>query len=86
MENRLKREVYDYLLHGGSVEKRKKLIDEMYTELNYIDLENMAVCTDDAGCANLTMEQLEKVADKLEDRLMEEFNSNLYDVLNELGY
>ena len=64
-----------------------RLIDLMKrTEMGYVDLDCMSVCTDDEGCANLTHEQLETVAEKLQDRLMEDFNCQLGMVLDELGY
>ena len=86
MKTALKKEIYDYLKNGGSEEQRAKLIKSMECEMNYVDIDCMSVCTDDIGCANLTEEQLEEVAEKLEDRLMEDFNNQLSDVIMELGY
>lgn len=86
MDNKLKKEIYDYLVNGGSEGTRANLAKKMQREMNYVDLENMALCTDDLGCEKLTMEQLAVVADKLEDRLMESFNSELHDVIFDLNY
>lgn len=82
-----KQRLLNYLENGGSKTERKSLIKMMKeTEMGYIDLDCMSVCTDDEGCANLTREQLETVAEKLQDRLMEDFNCQLGMVLDELGY
>ena len=86
MKTDIKKRLLNYLEKGGSEEERKSLIKEMKYEMGYVDIQCMSVCTDDNGCANLNMEQLQKVADKMEDRLMEDFNSTLGDVLDELGY
>lgn len=87
MKYELKERLLNYLENGGSEEERKSLIDTMKkTEMGYVDINCMSVCTDDNGCADLTHEQLVKVADKMEDRLMEDFNATLGDVIKELGY
>ena len=84
-ENKVR--LLNYLEKGGSEEERKSLIKMMKeTEMGYADLDCMSVCTDDNGCADLTHEQLETVAEKLQDRLMEDFNCQLGMVLDELGY
>lgn len=87
MKYEWKQRLLNYLENGGSEEERKSLINMMKcSELMYADLDCMSVCTDDEGCANLTHEQLETVAEKLQDRLMEDFNCQLGMVLDELGY
>lgn len=87
MKYEFKQRLLNYLENGGSEEERKSLIKMMKeTEMGYADLDCMSVCTDDEGCADLTHEQLETVAEKLQDRLMEEFNCQLGMVLDELGY
>lgn len=87
MKTELKERLLNYLENGGSEEERKSLIDTMKkTEMGYVDIDSMSICTDDDGCANLTHEQLVKVADKMSDRLMEDFNATLGDVIKELGY
>ena len=87
MKTELKERLLNYLENGGSEEERKSLIDTMKkTEMGYVDIDSMSICPDDNGCANLTREQLAKVADKMSDRLMEDFNATLGDVIKELGY
>lgn len=87
MKYELKERLLNYLENGGSEEERKSLINTMKkTEMGYVDINCMSVCTDDKGCADLTHEQLVMVADKMEDRLMEDFNATLGDVIEELGY
>ena len=86
MKYELKERLLNYLENGGSEEERKSLINTMNYELGYVDIDCMSICTDDKGCANLTHEQLVMVADKMEDRLMEDFNATLGDVIKELGY
>lgn len=86
MKYEYKQRIKNYLENGGDEKERQSLIGIMDTELSYADLDCMAVCTDDEGCDNLTMEQLLTVAEKLQDRLMEDFNSELGDVINELEY
>ena len=75
-----------YLKDGGDERERQSLIKMMKRELAYVDLDGMAICTDDEGCANMQIDQLAKVADALEDRLMETFNSELVDTIKDLGY
>lgn len=86
MKTDIKKRLLTYLENGGTEKERQLLIKMMNNELSYVDIDCMSVCTDDNGCADLTMEQLQEVADKMEDRLMEDFNSTLGDVINELGY
>lgn len=87
MKREIKERLVNYLENGGTINERKFLLDYLkQNEMGYADLDCMSVCTDDEGCANLTMEQLENVADKLQDRLMEDFNCELANVLEELGY
>lgn len=86
MKCEIKQRIQNYLENGGDEKERQALIKIMHNELSYVDLDNMSLCTDDNGCADLTKEQLRVVADKLEDRLMEDFNSELGNVLDELGY
>lgn len=87
MKYELKERLLNYLENGGSEEERKSLIDTMKkTEMGYVDIDSMSISTDDEGCADLTQEQLVKVADKMEDRLLEDFNAMLGDVIEELGY
>ena len=87
MKYEFKQRLLNYLENGGSEEERKTLVNLMKNcEMGYVDLDCMSVCTDDNGCADLTHEQLETVAEKLQDRLMEDFNCQLAMVLDELGY
>lgn len=86
MKYEYKQRIKNYLENGGDEKEKQALLKIMDNELSYADLGCMAVCTDDEGCSDLTMEQLINVADKMEDRLMEDFNSTLGDVINELGY
>ena len=86
MKTEIKQRLLNYLENGGSEEERQSLIKKMNYELGYVDIDCMSICTDDSGCANLTNEQLHEVVDKMEDRLMEDFNNTLGDVLYELGY
>ena len=81
-----KQRIKNYLENGGDEKEKQALLKIMENELSYADLDCMSVCTDDEGCSNLTMEQLNEVANKLQDRLMEDFNNTLGNVLDELGY
>lgn len=87
MKYEIKENILNYLKNGGSEQAKQGLIDYLEkNEMGYADLDCMSLCTDDEGCANLSIEQLREVADKLQDRLMEDFNSQLGEVLKELGY
>lgn len=76
--------IANFIKNAEQSEERDALMKIMNHELQFADLPNMTLCTDDEGCENFTMDELEGIAEKVENVLMEDFNPTLREVLEEL--
>ena len=85
MKTETKQRILAYLMNGGTEEEKQSLVKVMEDELRYADLDSMRVCNGDIGCSRLDMDTLHKVAETLQDRLMQDFNAELGNTLEGMG-